>query len=112
MKSADLRIDSLRLGDPAHLELAALDTEGEPALHKVERILAELLVTPTAQDIEILADAGGERLEVVGTRDQARGDAGFLGPDLQQQFQKVADENGVLRKARPARLTVRHLLGR
>jgi hypothetical protein len=61
---------------PAHLELAVLDRESEAALDQVERVLAELLVTPAAQDIEVFADAGGERLQIIRAGDKSRCDAG------------------------------------
>ena len=94
--TATLRIDRFLLGDTAHLELAVLDREGEAALDQVERVLAELLIAPARQDVEVLADARGERLELVRTGDQPRRDAGFLGTDLEQQLEQVADQ-----RARP-----------
>ena len=87
------------LDHPAHLELAVLDREGEPAFDEVERVLAELLVAPALKDIEILADAGGERFEVVRASDQASRDAGLLRADLEQQLQQVADQSRVLGQA-------------
>src|SRR5574338_916892 len=45
VSSRALRIDGLLLQDPAHLELAVLDCETEPALAEVGRVLAELGVT-------------------------------------------------------------------
>jgi hypothetical protein len=49
--SAILRIDRLILHDAAHLELSVFDREGQSPLDKVERVLAELLESPAAQDI-------------------------------------------------------------
>src|SRR5947209_3923685 len=84
--SNSLRIDRLLHHDSAHLELAVLDRESQPALDQVERIAAELLVAPAAEDVQVLANSGGERLEVVGAGDQPGGDSGLLGANLQQQL--------------------------
>src|SRR5215204_3008412 len=105
-----LRIDGLLLDHPAHLELAVLDREGEAALDQVHSILAELIVSPASQDIEVLPDPGGERLEIVGPRDEAGGDARLLGADLQQQLQQVADKRRIFCQAGPSRLSVRQFV--
>src|SRR5436305_6779761 len=89
-KNRVLRILRLLHRGSSHLEPAVLDPEGEPALDQVDRVLAELFVTPAGQDIEVLADAGGKRFEIIGAGDQSRGDPGFLGADLKQQLQQVA----------------------
>src|SRR3954454_13449715 len=59
-KNRVLRILRLLHGGSSHLKPAVLDPEGEPALDQVDRVLAELFVTPAGQDIEVLADAGGK----------------------------------------------------
>src|SRR5690348_14593353 len=105
--SRRLRIDGLLVRDTAHLELSILDGEGEPALDEIERVLAEFLVAPAAQDVEVLAHAGGKGFEVVRPGDQARGNAGFLGADFQQQLQKIADQHAILGEAWSPRLAVR-----
>src|SRR5690348_14556202 len=76
-RSETLRIDRLLLMNPAHLELAVLDCEGEASFDQVERVLAELLVAPTAEDVQVAPHAGSKRLEIVGPRDEAGGDARF-----------------------------------
>src|SRR4051812_35801528 len=54
---AALRINGFAHDHAAHLELAVLDAEGEAAFDEIERVLAELLVAPPRQDVEVLADA-------------------------------------------------------
>src|SRR3954468_22526628 len=93
--SASLRVDGLLGHDPAHLELTILDPEGEATLDKIERILAELFVAPSTQDIEVLADASRERFEIVRSGNQTRRDTSLLGADFQQQFQQIADERRI-----------------
>src|SRR6476659_10145295 len=90
-----LRIDSLLLLDDeaAHLELAVLDREREAALDQIERVLAEFLIAPARENLEVLADSGRERLELVGAGDELGGHPGFLGADLEQQLQQVADQH-------------------
>src|SRR3954453_12397852 len=89
-----LRIDGLHclFEDAAHLQLPILNRESEPPLDQIERILAELLVTPAFENPEVLADSGGERLQVVGPSDQPRSNSGFLGAYLQKQLQEIADQ--------------------
>src|SRR5260221_14598516 len=90
--SRDLRIDRFVRGNPVHHEPAVLDPEREPAFDQIERVLAELLVTPAGQDLEVLAHSGGERLEVVRSGDELRCNTRFLGADLEQKLQEVADQ--------------------
>src|SRR4051794_5564248 len=105
-----LRIDwLLRVHNhPAHLQFPALDGEGHPSFDEIERVLAELLVAPARQDAEVLAHSGGERLEIVRAGDETRCDAGFLGANLEQQLQEIADQRSVLGEAGPLGLAVRH----
>ena len=60
-----LRIDSFFDGHAAHLQLAVFDREGQAALDEVERVLAEFLIAPAAEDIEVLADTRGECFQIV-----------------------------------------------
>ena len=83
---------SPRLCNSAHLELSVLDREGEAAFDQIERVLAELLIAPAGEDIEVLAHAGCEGFEVVGTGDQPGRDARFLRADLEQELEQVADQ--------------------
>src|SRR5690349_16619937 len=86
-----LSIDALLLGYAAHLELAVHNGEGEPPLDQVNRVLAEFVVAPAGQDIEVLAHTRGERFEIVRPGDEARCDSGFLRANLEQQLKKIAD---------------------
>src|SRR3954454_21831048 len=92
---AGLRVDGLLGYDPAHLELTILDPEGEAALDKIERILTELFVAPSVQNIEVLADSGCERFEIIRSGNQTRRDTSLLGADFQQQFQQIADQRRI-----------------
>src|SRR4051794_9536511 len=70
-----LRIDGLLLGNAAHLQLAVDDGEGEPPFDQVERVFAELLEAPATQDAEVGTHTGGQRLQVVRPRNEARRNA-------------------------------------
>jgi hypothetical protein len=105
-----VRIDGLLLNDAAHLELSIFDREGEAPFDEVERVAAELLVAPAAEDAQVLAHARRERLQIVRARDQPWGDARFLGANLQQQLQQVGDKSAFLRQARTAGLTIGHFM--
>src|SRR6478672_10462381 len=85
-----LRINSLLIGNAAHLELPVHDGERKAPLDEVQCVLTELIKPPAAEDAEIRPDPGGERFEVVRPSDQARRDSGLLGADLQEQLQQVA----------------------
>src|SRR6185369_8532711 len=93
---AALRIDRLLLRDSAHLQLAVFDRKGESPFDEVEGILAEFLVAPAREDVEVLANPRRERLEVVRAGDQAGGDSSLLRADLEQKLEQVADQHPVL----------------
>ncbi len=80
-------IDNCTVGQAAHFQFAIFGREPQTAFDQVERISAEFVEPPAAQDIEPVAHSGGERLKLVGTSDQLCSNACLLGADLEQQLQ-------------------------
>src|SRR6185369_7096304 len=107
---AALRIDRLLLRDSAHLQLAVFDRKGESPFNEVDGILAEFLVAPAGEDVEVLANARRERLEVVRAGNQAGGDPSLLRADFEQKLEQVADEHPVLGQPGTPGIPIRHLI--
>src|SRR5690348_10225906 len=70
------------------LRVLALEGEREASFEQGDRILAEDLVAPAMEHVDV-ALAGGEAVDLVGARDQAGGNAGLLGLEPQQGAQQV-----------------------
>src|SRR6476469_11094527 len=65
------------------LRVVALERQRDPALDQRERVLAEDVVAPAVQHMDV-ALAGGQAVDLVGARHQACRDAGLLRLEPQQ----------------------------
>src|SRR6185369_14172804 len=107
---AKLRIDRLLRRDSAHLQLAVHDRKGESPFDEINSILAEFLVPPAGEDVEVIANARRERLEVVRAGNQAGGDPGLLRADFEQKLEQVAHQHPVLGQPRAPGIPIGHLI--
>jgi hypothetical protein len=88
--------------DAGDLELAGDDGESKPTLDQVDSVSAKLLKAPGLQDGKPLAPTGSEKIKLIGTGEEARGNIYFARPDFEQELEQIRDQRAFFAKARLA----------